>query len=180
MVHSLDPLTWLPTRGGFQSCLARAVRNIGRSRPVLALLAIDLDRLDGVNAALGHEFGDRIVREAAARMARALPPDAVLARLESDDFAAFLEVPDLAHAARQATAVLERCREPYVIECLAVTATASIGIALCASPAEDAASLMGRAQRALVEAKIRGRDRFYPGASTYCGGTDLRPRKERG
>ena len=166
MVRSLDPLTWLPTRGGFESCLARAVRNIGRSRSVLALLAIDLDHLDGVNAALGHEFGDRIVHEAAARMARALSPDAVLARLESDDFAAFLEVPGLAHAARQAAAVVEHCRAPYVVECLAVTATVSVGIALCASPVEDAASLMGRAQRALVEAKIRGRDRFYPGAFT--------------
>ena len=166
MVHSLDPLTWLPTRGGFESCLARAVRNIGRTRSVLALLAIDLDHLDGVNAALGHEFGDRIVREAAARMARALAPDAVLARLESDDFAAFLEVRNLAHAANQAALVLERCREPYVIDCLAVTATASIGIALCASAAEDTASLMARAERALVEAKIRGRDGFYPGAAT--------------
>lgn len=153
-------------RSGFESCLARAVRNIGRSRSVLALLAIDLDRLGRVNAALGREFGDRIVHEAAARMARALAPEAVLARLESDDFAAFLEVPGLAHAAKQATAVVKHCRPPYVVECLAVTATVSVGIALCASPAEDAASLMGRAQRALVEAKIRGRDRFYPGAAT--------------
>lgn len=136
-----------------------------RSRAVLAVLAIDLDRLDSVNAQLGRELGDRVVREAAARMARALSSGATLARLQSDDFAAFVEVADLAHAANEAGRIVERCREPYVIDCLAVTATVSIGIALCASPAEDPASLMARAERALVEAKIRGRDGFYPGAA---------------
>lgn len=166
MLYLLDPLTWLPTRPGFEWRLARAVRGVRRSRAVLALLAIDVDRLDWVNVALGRELGDRVVREAAARMARALGPGAVLARLQSDDFAAFLEVPDLAHAAKQAAAIVEHCRAPYVVDCLAVTATVSVGIALCASAAEDPAGLVARAERALVEAKIRGRDGFYPGAAT--------------
>ena len=161
----LDPLTWLPTRERFERRLALAVRHIRRSRSVLAVLAIDLDRLDSVSAQLGRELGDRVVREAAARMARALSSGATLARLQSDDFVAFVEVADLAHAASEAGRIVERCREPYVIDCLAVPATVSIGIALCASPAEDPASLMARAERALVEAKIRGRDGFYPGAA---------------
>lgn len=165
MVNLLDPLTGLPTRKAFERRLASAIRGIERARAVLALLHIDLDRMERVNESLGHDLGNRVVRAAAERMARALSESATLGRLQSDDFAAFLEVTDLAQAARQAAAVVERCRAPYIIECLSVTASVSIGIALCASAAEPPASLMARAERALVEAKVRGRDGFYPGAA---------------
>jgi diguanylate cyclase (GGDEF)-like protein len=164
-VESIDPLTWLPTRPRFERRLAQAVRGLGRSRRVLALLLIDLDRLAQVNAALGRELGDRVLREAAARMARALPAGTVLSRLESVDFAVVREVRDLADAAAQAAKLLERCREPYVIDCVAVAVTMSIGIALAASAEEKPAELVARAERALFEAKIRGRDRFYPGGA---------------
>ena len=49
------------------------------------------------------------------------------------------------------------------MDCIAVTVTASIGIALYPSHADSAVTLMQRAERALVQAKIRGRDCFYPG-----------------
>jgi diguanylate cyclase (GGDEF)-like protein len=178
-LHALDTLTWLPNRSLFEARLAAALRGVRLKRGALALLLIDLDRMAQVNATLGHDLGDRVLREAAARLARALDAGAVLARLQSDDFAAFLEVADLAGAARQAAALLERCREPYVIDCLAVNVTASIGIALCPSH-EDPASVLARAERALFEAKICGRDCFYPGAATCSDGTDPRPRTARG
>jgi diguanylate cyclase (GGDEF)-like protein len=137
-----------------------------RRHAALALLLVDLDRMDNVNAALGRDFGDRILREAAGRMARTLGPGAMLSRLESDDFAAFFEVEDLAAAAKQAAALLERCHEPYVIDCLAVIVTASIGIALHEPDGDGPAALLARAERALNQAKILGRDRFYPGPTS--------------
>jgi diguanylate cyclase (GGDEF)-like protein len=165
-LEAIDPLTWLPTRRRFERRLAQALRGLSRSRRTLAVLLLDLDRLEHVNATLGSGLGDRIVREAAARMARALPAGTALSRLESDDFAVVREVRDLAEAAGQAAALLARCREPYVIDCVAVTVTMSIGIALSASPEETSAQVLARAERALFEAKVRGRDRFYPGAAT--------------
>ena len=174
---SLDALTWLPDRRLFEARLARAIA--AGQRP-FALFLIDLDRIDDVNVTLGRDIGDRVLREAAARMARALSPGATLARLGSDDFAAFMDVGNLADAAKQAGALLERCREPYVIDCLAVTVTASIGISLYPSHAGDTITLMQRAERALFQAKIRGRDCFYPGGATCSGGTGHPPRTARG
>jgi len=179
-LHALDPLTWLPNRSLFEARLVSAIRCAPRPRSVLAVLLIDLDRLTGINETLGRDVGDRVLREAAVRLARALDAGAVLSRLQADDFAAFLEVADLAGAAVQARALLKHCREPYVIDCLAVTVTASIGIALCSSHAESPASLLARAERALCEAKIRGRDCFYPGTATCCDGTDPQLRTARG
>jgi diguanylate cyclase (GGDEF)-like protein len=160
---ALDPLTWLPNRVLFEARLVGAVRDVQRRRANLALLLIDLDRMELVNATLGRDLGDRILREAAVRMARALGPAAMLARLESDDFAAFFEVHDLAAAMKQATRLLEACSEPYAVDCLAAIVTVSIGIALHPRDADDPATLLARAERALHKAKIRGRDRFYPG-----------------
>ena len=180
ILHALDPLTWLPNRSLFEARLASAIHCAPRPRSVLAVLLIDLDRLTEINEALGRGVGDRVLREAAVRLVRALDASAVLSRLQADDFAAFLEVADLAGAAVQARSLLKHCREPYVIDCLAVTVTASIGIALCSSHAEDAPSLLKRAERALIEAKIRGRDCFYPGAATCSDGTDPLLRIARG
>jgi len=165
LVCAVDPLTGLPTRKAFAWRLAHALRQIDRSRAVLALLHMDLDRMASVNAILGGELGNRVVQVAAERMTRALPGSATLGRLQSDDFAAFLQVSDLGQAVDHAVAVLEHCRAPYIIECLSMKATVSIGIALCASPAESPASLMARAKRALMEAKMRGGDGLYPGAA---------------
>jgi diguanylate cyclase (GGDEF)-like protein len=162
----LDPLTWLPNRVLFEARLVSAVRDVQRRRGSLALLLIDLDRMELVNASLGHDFGDRILHQAAARMARALGPAAMLARLESDDFAAFIEVPDHAAAMNHAALLLEACGEPYVVECLAAIVTVSIGIALHPRDADDPATLFARAERSLNKAKIRGRARSYPGAAT--------------
>src|SRR5205814_1020445 len=114
----------------------------------------------------GRDIGDRVIHEAAARMTRGLAPGATLARLGSDEFAAFLEARDLGDAAQQAGAVLEHCREPCLMDCITVTVTASIGIALYPSHADNAVTLMQRAERALHQAKIRGRDCFYPGGAT--------------
>jgi len=159
----LDPLTWLPNRALFEARLVRAVREVERRRVALALLLIDLDRMEQVNATLGQDFGDRILREAAARMARGLGAGAMLGRLQSDDFAAYFEIPDATVAMKQAATVLGLCAEPYVLDCVAAIVTVSIGIALYPRDADDPAILLARAERALNEAKIRGRDRFYPG-----------------
>jgi diguanylate cyclase (GGDEF)-like protein len=163
---ALDPLTWLPNRVLFEARLVSAMRDVRRRRGTLALLLIDLDRMKAVNASVGRDFGDRILREAATRMARGLGAGAVLARLQADDFAAFFEVPDPAAALKQAAALLELCGEPYVLDCIAAIVTVSIGIALHPRDADDPATLLARAERALYQAKVRGRDRFYPSAST--------------
>src|SRR5262245_15577089 len=162
----LDRLTWLPNRVLFEARLVSAVRDAQRRRCSLALLLIDLDRMDAMNSTVGRDFGDRILRETAARLARGLGGAAMLARLQSDDFAAFFEVADPAAATRQAAALLQLCGEPYALDCVAAIVTVSIGIALCPRDANDPATLFARAERALNEAKIRGRDRFFPGIST--------------
>ena len=160
---ALDPLTWLPDRAAFETKLRYAVSASRRPRTELALLLMDLDRIEDVNRTVGREIADRLLHEAAARIARVLGPPATLSCFGGDDFAAFMQVAGLEEAMQHAVQVLTKCREPFVIDCLSISVTASIGIALYPTHAGNAAELMQRAERALFEAKTRGRNCFYPG-----------------
>ncbi|HEX6155347.1 MAG TPA: GGDEF domain-containing protein, partial [Burkholderiales bacterium] len=126
MMPALDPLTWLPNQQLFRARLASVLAGTQGAR--LALLHVDLDRFRDVNELLGWDTGDLLLRETAARMARALPRGAMLGHLGGDDFAALVEAPEPQHAVRLGRALLDACREPFLIDCLSLRVTASVGI----------------------------------------------------
>lgn len=141
--------------------LAQALRaGAGRA---LAMLLIDVDRMRDLNELLGRELGNQVLREAAARISRALGSGVPLARLENDDFAAFAAGADLAAAIGLADVVLQGCRVPYVLGCVSVRATVSIGIALYPADARSCARLLACAEDALYRAKSSGGDRCVAG-----------------
>lgn len=161
--HPLDPITWLPGRKAFEERLAQALRaGAGRA---LAVLLIDIDRMRGLNDRLGRELGNHVLREAAARIARALGSRVPLARLENDDFAAFAAGADLDAAMALANAVLQACRVPYVLGCVSMRATVSIGIALYPSDARSCVGLLACAEDALYRARTGGGDRCFAGSA---------------
>ena len=175
---TLDSLTGLPGRPAFEQRLADALRRAG-PHGTLAVMAVDIDRMHAVNGLLGRDLGDRVLREAAARMARALGPGVPLARLHEDDFAAFAVVEHRAAAAKLAQAVVEACRAPYVVGCISVNATASVGVALWPADAADLGELLQRAEDALQSAKLLGGNRAFPGDATCSGDTGPPPRTAR-
>jgi diguanylate cyclase (GGDEF)-like protein len=128
-----------------------------------ALLYIDLDRFQQVDELLGREKADRLLEDAAGRLAAALGPRDRLERLGGDDFVALIDgAGDLDRAAATATRLLEECRREYVYGCIAVRITASIGIGLFPRFADGAEALLRCAERALYRAKVGGRDRYFP------------------
>lgn len=163
MLPHHDLLTGLPNKAFFEARLAEAIRWARRTHAGLALLYLDLDRFKDLNDTLGRDAGDRLLREAALRMSRAVGRRDTLARLGDDEFGALIEgVGRLADAAQVARKLLGQYREPYVFDCVSVRLTASVGISLYPEDADDAASLMNRADRAMHKAKIDGRARSYP------------------
>jgi diguanylate cyclase (GGDEF)-like protein len=159
MTLALDPLTWLPNQELFRARLAAILAGAQASR--LALLHVDLDRFQDVNDLLGWDTGDLLLRETAARMARALPRGALLGHLGGDDFVALIEVAEPQHAVRLVRALLDACREPFVIDCLSLQVTASVGIAFSCR-LRNAADLIENAGYCLFRAKVAGRNRCYP------------------
>lgn len=89
----LDPLTGLPTLRLARDRIAMARQGAGRSQRQVALLLIDFDRFKHINDSHGHEAGDAVLCEVAARLAALLRPGDTAARIGGDEFLVLLQPP---------------------------------------------------------------------------------------
>jgi diguanylate cyclase (GGDEF)-like protein/PAS domain S-box-containing protein len=155
-----DPLTGLANRALLLDRIDHALGARRRNpRRNLALLYLDLDDFKTVNDALGHEVGDDLLREVAARLSLGLRPGDTASRLGGDEFAVLLE--DLAtrdSAYEIGARLLESLQAPFEAG-EGVCVGASLGIAL-GSPTDDAAALMRNADLAMYRAKGGGKGSF--------------------
>ncbi len=157
-----DPLTGLPNRAWFGERLAAAVGSAGAAAGMLAVLYIDLDNFKDVNDTLGHEVGDTLLRQVAARIASVLPAGAAAARIGGDEFALIL--PDVAAAAAAvalADHVIAALCEPFEIDARPIFIGASIGVSLFPDDAASEDLLQRHADLALYRAKTDGRNRCH-------------------
>ena len=156
-----DVLTGLPNRALLLAELHRTVGDSGDG-PV-AVLFVDLDRFKSVNDELGHDVGDSLLREAAGRLADALRPTDVVARMGGDEFVVLCPDLDGFDAAVDVADRLLRAlsREPIVVGDRKIDVTASIGVTVSAPGApHHPEALLREADAAMYRAKALGRDRF--------------------
>ncbi|MDZ7751779.1 MAG: EAL domain-containing protein [Gammaproteobacteria bacterium] len=157
-----DTLTQLPNRRLFIDRLGHQISVAQRAGQMLALLFIDLDHFKEVNDTFGHDAGDRLLVEAARRMGECVRSTDTVARLSGDEFAIFLPaLTDTDRVGTVARKIGEALAQPFLIGETAVHVSASIGITLYPSDAQDASQLLINADRAMYVAKADGRNRFH-------------------
>lgn len=158
-----DALTGLPNR----NYLYKQVRQNFSEKPEsqqMALLLIDLNRFKDLNDTLGHQIGDKLLKQIGPRLQDELSDmDALVARLGGDEFAVFLP---LIRNSQQAVVVahrlLEAIREPYHLSGFTSEISAAIGISLRPQQAKDVSALMRFADVAMYNAKSQ-----YSGIAVY-------------
>ncbi len=168
-----DVLTGLPNRRFFKESLDRALRHARRNNSHVALLFLDLDRFKMINDTLGHEAGDRLLKEAGDRLhscvrstdyvasARGGKMHSAVSRLGGDEFTLMLrDIEDPQHAATVAGRLLERFAQPFDVDGREVFTSTSIGIAVFPMDGEDVDTLLRNADAAMYHAKDRGRNNF--------------------
>jgi len=156
-----DALTGLPNRNLFTDRLAHALAVGQRNRTPFALLYIDIDHFKRINDTLGHESGDELLREVAARLAQAVRASDTLARWGGDEFVAILDgVADPQAAARIASKLLAMCSEPYLVRGRECRITLSVGASFYPRDGHDAGRLVEHADGAMYEVKARGRNGY--------------------
>jgi diguanylate cyclase (GGDEF)-like protein len=149
-----DALTGIPNRRAWELELPREMARVRRSGGRLYVALLDLDHFKRFNDAHGHQGGDRLLKEATAAWQARLRRTDLLARYGGEEFAVLLR--DCSQI--EAVVVLDDLR--------AVTPadqTFSAGLAEWDGQ-EDPELLVGRADRALYEAKHAGRDRIIVAA----------------
>jgi diguanylate cyclase (GGDEF)-like protein/PAS domain S-box-containing protein len=156
-----DALTGLPNRVAIGKRLEEALEQ-RRGDEIVALMMLDLDGFKEVNDTLGHSTGDELMRELGSRLAHLATNDRHIARLGGDEFAVLWGVKSADQIGELAQQLLMMIEEPIVIKGIPVSLGTSIGIAMCPDHAEDAESLLKRADIALYAAKRKhSRVEFY-------------------
>ena len=152
----IDALTGLPNRAELTGRLRDAVADDG----FVAVLFLDLDRFKVVNDSLGHQAGDRVLQEAAARLRAALPEGAIAGRFGGDEFVVVWPgMADEAVAADVAARLASAVAKPIEVDGSQLLLTASVGVVIASGRSATPAGLLRDADAAMYLAKERGRDR---------------------
>ncbi len=148
-----DPLTKLPNRTLFHDHLLQAIDSAKRDYKPFALFIMDLDRFKDINDTLGHQVGDVVLQQVAARLRSKLRETDIVARMGGDEFAIMLPTATAKHADMAARMLLQALRAPIQVENQVLDIGASIGIALYPDHGVDANILIQRADVAMYAAK---------------------------
>jgi diguanylate cyclase (GGDEF)-like protein len=170
-----DALTGLSNRLAFRQLLDLRLEAAPASGSQLALLFADVDDFKRVNDTMGHEAGDQVLLQFAARIGAAVGEiggkDAVLARFGGDEFVILVQAEDApAASARLAERVVQELRRPLQVQGREVFLGTSIGIALVPDDAIDATTLLKKGDIAMYQAKMAGKNchRFYNRAMDHA------------
>ncbi|WP_284617953.1 EAL domain-containing protein [Aquabacterium humicola] len=159
-LQQFDELTGLPNR---QLLFERLGATLQTSTQT-AVLVLELDRFKRINDGLGHHIGDAVLREAAERIAATVRSTDLVARRGGDEFVIVMPAPSVP-ALHTAQALLEGIARPMSIEGHEIHVTCSIGIAAAPADGDRSDILLRRANSALHQARLLGRNQV----SVYAG-----------
>lgn len=154
-----DLLTGLPNRSLFTDRLQQMLVHAKRDTLHCALIFLDLDRFKPINDTLGHDIGDRVLKEVARRLHTAVRESDTVARIGGDEFVVLLPViEDKIDARTVAEKILHVLEQPFKIGGHTLQIGSSIGIAVYPEHGADEINLVKNADTAMYQAKENGRN----------------------
>lgn len=149
-----DALTGLNNRRGWSEIGQPLVANANRLNQVMVLLMFDIDHFKKINDGFGHDAGDRALQALSVMLLENRRENDVVARVGGEEFCLLLP----GCSVESGSVIDQRLREklPVISEQLGFSVNYSSGLAL-RQPGETLERMMMRADRALYEAKERGR-----------------------
>lgn len=156
---SHDPLTDLANRRELTKHLAEVIdaqdQDPRQDSGSVAVLYIDVNGFKVVNDTYGHDTGDELLVEVAARLRAAVGPDSLVCRVGGDEFVVVLErVASTADALADANRILSVARAgPVRCRNATITPSLSMGLSILGADARNSEDLLSQADLAMFEAK---------------------------
>jgi diguanylate cyclase (GGDEF)-like protein len=162
-----DQLTGLPNRLLFNERLLASLKKAKKTKKMLAVMFLDLDKFKKINDTLGHAAGDRLLEGFAGRISETLRSTDTVARWGGDEFTLLLpDISCLEDAVKTAQRILNNLKPAFKLEEQAFHISSSIGIAVYPDDGEEAETLVQNADAALYRAKEMGRNNYQLYTST--------------
>ncbi|HEX2950885.1 MAG TPA: EAL domain-containing protein, partial [Armatimonadota bacterium] len=154
-----DALTGLPNRLLCMDRLSQALARAERFHEMVAVVLLDLDGFKLINDSLGHEHGDRLLKEVAARLHGLARLYDTVARLSGDEFVLVLPRITAQDTVKMVTSrILTVLAQPFMLDGQESFITASIGVAFFPQDGTDAETLIKYADLAMYRAKAQGKN----------------------
>jgi diguanylate cyclase (GGDEF)-like protein len=147
-----DALTALPNRRRTMSALEESI-SITVPDEIVAIMLFDVDGMREINDSIGHAAGDKLIVEVGRRLREAAPESAHVGRIDGDEFAMVLRLPDSNTAVELATRIREELQQPCTLGSINVDIDAAVGIAIHPESGDKAGVLLQRADVATQSAK---------------------------
>ncbi|HVA10366.1 MAG TPA: GGDEF domain-containing protein, partial [Acidimicrobiales bacterium] len=151
-----DPLTGLANRSLALQNLRHALAQLQRGSPSVAVFYLDLDGFKRINDLYGHNVGDELLREFAARLLSISRSTDTCSRIGGDEFLIICPEMDRSAAAQFAQRLTEAVNAPITTHDQDMAVSACVGVATTQSASADPGELIMHADMAMYEAKRRG------------------------
>lgn len=149
-----DNLTGLPNRSFLFNQLKEAIATAREQGKALALIIMDLDRFKDVNAVLGHNTGDTVLKKVGPLLSSSVHESVTVVRMGGDEFALLLpEIDGVQEAIDVVQNISKALEAPFLIDKNPIQVEASFGIVFFPEHGEDADTLIKLADVALYTAK---------------------------
>lgn len=156
-----DALTGLPNRVLLMDRLDQAMSRAKWHQRHVAVLFMDMDRFKVINDSLGHASGDSLLKAIATRLSGSVRDGDTVARLGGDEFAVILnDVATTTDVERMSRLLLDAVSAPFQVEGRELFVTTSVGISMYPQDGGDSVDLLKRADVAMYNAKLGGKNRF--------------------
>lgn len=151
-----DPLTSLLNRRSLETHLKSAVARSGRTKLMMAVLFLDLDRFKAINDTYGHHVGDRVLIEVAKRLKSNTRETDLVSRFGGDEFVVCLDLlSDIESTIAKTQQIIQELSRPIYIDDASHSVGVSIGVSIYPDFAQDHLELLTHADQAMYVAKAR-------------------------
>ena len=156
---SFDPLTGLANRFKFERTMKLLVKKAIKTNEPIALMILDMDGFKEVNDTLGHQMGDRVLKETATRLLGVLDSKHIVSRFGGDEFTIIItEFKDDEELVKIGYDIINAIRRPYRLDGRDLVLGASIGVSICPRDSHQTEATLAFADTAMYEAKMRGNE----------------------
>jgi len=156
-----DPMTNLPNRRLLMEIMTVELGHALRGQNMLAVLFLDLDRFKHINDTLGHDAGDKLLKEVVGRLQKSVRASDTISRTGGDEFNILLtQIPradDIINVARK---IVDSFDRPFMINGNQFEITTSIGISIYPEDGTSIEALFKNADIAMYHAKGQGGNSF--------------------